>query len=90
MTIRNISELREHAIATLGKLQAKKIDVVEAGVTGKLYENIISALKTEMEYHKMLGQEPRINFLEGAEVGKTVKGAVKELPSGRIKSLARK
>lgn len=77
-------------IQTLGKLQAKKIDVVEAGVTGKLYENIISALKTEMEYHKMLGQEPSIAFLEGAEMGRGAAKSITALPSGKVKKLARK
>jgi len=68
------------------KLGSKKIDIDEAGVTGKLYENIISALKTEMEYHKMLGQEPKIKFLEGStyEVKQD-----KRLPEGKIKKITK-
>ena len=62
----NIEELREHAILTLKKLESKAIDMAEAGVTAKLYESLMSSLKTEMEYHKMLGHLPRIKFLEGA------------------------
>ena len=62
----NIEELRNHAIATLKKLENKQIDMSEAGVTAKLYESLMSSLKTEMEYHKMLGHLPRIKFLEGA------------------------
>lgn len=68
MNIKNIEDLRNHAVGTLRKLEREEIDVEEAGVTGKLYENIMSSLKTEMEYHKMLGQSPRIKFLEGATV----------------------
>jgi len=62
----NIEELREHAIQTLKKLESKEIDMAEAGVTAKLYESLMSSLKTEMEYHKMLGHLPRIKFLEAA------------------------
>ena len=62
----NIEELRNHAIETLKKLDNKQIEMSEAGVTAKLYESVISSLKTEMEYHKMLGHLPRIKFLEGA------------------------
>ena len=62
----NIEDLRDHAIATLKKLETKEIDMAEAGVTAKLYESLMSSLKTEMEYHKMLGHLPRIKFLEGA------------------------
>lgn len=62
----NIEELRAHAISTLKKLESKQIDMAEAGVTAKLYESLMSSLKTEMEYHKMLGHLPRIKFLEGA------------------------
>jgi hypothetical protein len=66
MKINSIEDLRNHAIKTLEKLESKKIDMAEAGVTAKLYESLMSSLKTEMEYHKMLGQLPRIKFLEGA------------------------
>lgn len=73
----NIHDLRQHAIATLEKLGTKKIDIMEAGVTAKLYENIMSSLKTEMEYHKMLGHTPTIDFLEGAPI--EIKEKVKRL-----------
>lgn len=66
MKINSIEDLRNHAISTLEKLESKKIDMAEAGVTAKLYESLISSLKTEMEYHKMLGHLPTIRFLEGA------------------------
>ncbi len=66
MKINNIEDLRNHAIKTLEKLETKKIDMAEAGVTAKLYESLMSSLKTEMEYHKMLGHLPKIKFLDGA------------------------
>lgn len=70
MDIKNINDLRTHAVNTLKDLEKQKIDVVEAGVIGKLYENIMSSLKTEMEYHKMLNRHPEIKFLEGAKYEK--------------------
>lgn len=66
--IKNISTLRDHAIETLENLKKKTIDVVEAGVTAKLYESIMSSLKTELDYHKMLDQRPSIAFLNGADI----------------------
>lgn len=63
MTIKNIDELRKHAITTLEKLSNKKIDVDEAGVAGKLYESVMSTVKYELEYSKMLGREPNIPFM---------------------------
>lgn len=62
--IKNINDLRAHAILTLKKLEKGKIDMSEAGVTAKLYESVISSLKIELEYNKMLGSDPFIPFLE--------------------------
>ncbi len=86
MRINSIEDLRNHAIKTLEKLESKKIDMAEAGVTAKLYESLMSSLKTEMEYHKMLGQLPRIKFLESAtyEV-KANKQAMIESKKSKIK-----
>ena len=75
--IKNIDTLRDHAIETLENLERKKIDVVQAGVTAKLYESIMSSLKTELEYHKMLEQKPNIEFLNGAKVIETTKKLLK-------------
>lgn len=62
--ITDIDSLRQHAIDTLAKLSKREISVEEAGVTGKLCENIVSTVKVQLEYAKMLQQEPDINFLE--------------------------
>ncbi len=77
--MKNIEELRNHAIATLEKLEHKEIDMAEAGVTAKLYESLMSSLKTEMEYHKMLGHLPKIKFLEGAAYAVKEEKQVKNL-----------
>ena len=73
MSINNIDDLRQHAIDTLMKLSKNTISIEEAGVTGKLCENIVSTIKVQLEYAKMLEQSPDINFLEGCTI-----------PNGRI------
>lgn len=61
-------DLRNHALIALEKLSNHEIDVAEAGVTGKLCESIISTCKSEMEYAKMLGQDPNIPFIEEGRI----------------------
>lgn len=70
MKITNIDSLRNHAIDTLEKLTRKEISVEEAGVTGKLCENVVSTIKVQLEYAKMLQQDPEINFLENCTMPK--------------------
>ena len=71
MKINNIEQLRNHALATLEKLESKEIDVVEAGVTAKLCETIISTVKQELVYAQMLQKETPIKFLEYKDTQKT-------------------
>lgn len=71
--MKNITDLREHAIETISRLRSKKIDICEAGTTSKLYENIISSLKMELEHRKMIGDDSPIAFL-GSE--KLIRGKV--------------
>ena len=77
--IQDIDALRKFAITTLTKLSTGSITTEEAGVTGKLCENVISTLKVQLEYAKMLGQTPNIEFLEG-----------NTLPQGRILNTPKK
>jgi len=62
--IENIDSLRRHAISTLRKLDMRSIDIEEAAATSKLYENIISTLKSELEYNKFMQIKKDIPFLE--------------------------
>jgi hypothetical protein len=50
------------------RLEDNDIDVQEAGVTAKLYESVMSSLKTQIEYNKMLGNPSVIPFLEGEPI----------------------
>lgn len=79
MEIRDIDSLRDFAIETLKKLSTGKISTEEAGVTGKLCENIVSTVKVQLEYAKMLDQQPNIQFLENCT-----------LPKGRLIEHAKK
>ena len=62
--IQSINDLREDAIKTLEKLSCGEISIEEAGVTGKLYENIVSTVRLQLDYAKALNQPPEIDFLE--------------------------
>jgi len=77
--IKNIEELRDHALDTIEKLRDGSIDTAEAGVTGKLVEGVISTLKTQMEYNRMTGeQETAIPFLKSHSTGKMIEGKVEQ------------
>lgn len=62
--IRNIEELRDHALATIDKLAAGKIDVTDAVAASKLYSNVMDSVKLELDYHKILDRKETIHFME--------------------------
>jgi hypothetical protein len=92
--IKDIDELRQHAISTLQKLSKGAISTEEAGVTGKLCENVVSTLKVQLEYAKMLDQQPNIDFLENCTLpkGRLIEGEkdIKNLPIPEKKMMRRK
>jgi hypothetical protein len=71
--INTIEALRDHALNTLEKLSNGEIDTTEAGVTGKLCESVISTIKAQLEYARMIDQEPQILFMQKSHLdGKKV------------------
>lgn len=62
-----MSDLRVHAVETLNLLRNKDIDTIEAGVTAKVYDSIISSCKAEMEYARLKDCEVTIPFLDDAK-----------------------
>jgi len=72
VNIKNIDDLRQHALNTLEDLEIGKISIEQAGVTGKLCENVMSTLKTQIEVAKMLGREPNIPFLGNTSKGRLI------------------
>lgn len=68
MAINNMKDLRNHALGTLQKLDDKEIDIKDAIASAKIYQSIISTIKTEIDYNKMREKAPRIDFLEMGNV----------------------
>ncbi len=68
MAVKNINDLRKHAAETLELLDNGDIDVTQAACNAKLYESMISSLKAELDYHRMLKQTAIIDFLDCAKV----------------------
>lgn len=66
--IKTITELRELALETLENLRDNKIELAEAVATGKLCDNVINTVKAELEYHRMIGETPKIPFMMGYKV----------------------
>lgn len=71
MAIEDIDALRNFALFTLTRLSKGEITTEEAGVTGKLCENVVSTLKVQLEYAKMLGEIPKIDFLKNSTIPET-------------------
>lgn len=84
--IRNIENLRDHALLTIEKLANGEIDTAEAGVTGKLCESVISTIKAQLEYSRMINEEPEIPFMLESHKGKTIEGQhqIKNSPLPRL------
>ncbi len=74
--IKNMENLRDHALYTLERLAKQEIDTAEAAVTGKLCENVIGTVKAQLEYARMINEEPRIPFMESCHQGKSIEGTV--------------
>lgn len=83
--INTIEALRDHAIDTLERLASGDIDTTEAGVTGKLCENVISTIKAQLEYARLIDEAPEIPFMQNSHSGKpkALEGTVqqKSLPA---------
>lgn len=73
--IKTMEDLRNHAIETLEKLANQDIDTAEAGATGKLCESVISTVKSQYEYARMIGEVPQIPFVEDCHKTRMVKEA---------------
>jgi len=86
--IRNMENLRDYALETLEKLSSGEIDTAHAGVTGKLCESVISTVKAQLEYARMIQEEPNIPFMQACHngTGKTIEHQPsKSLPSPKSK-----
>ena len=68
--IKTMEQLRDHALETLEKLSRGDIDTDEAGVYSKLCESVISTVKTQLEYARMIQEEPIIPFMQNCHNSK--------------------
>jgi hypothetical protein len=61
--IKTITELRDAALEMIDKLSAGQVEINEAMALGKLCDTVISTVKTQLEFAKMVNEEPQIPFL---------------------------
>lgn len=62
--IETIEDLRNFALETLERLRNGDIDTTEAATSGKLCDNVISTVKTQLDYSRMLGEQAAIPFMQ--------------------------
>lgn len=62
--LNNLDDLRNMVLDTIEKLSENKIDIHEAGILAKLSETVISGLKTQIEYAKLIDNQPSIPFID--------------------------
>jgi len=63
--IKNIDELRSHLTNELEKVSSGKTTPAAANASANLAGKILSSVKMELEYNKMVGAAPKIGFLKG-------------------------
>ena len=67
MPISNVEELRTVMSLELDKLRSKEVSASGANAAANLAGKIISSVRLEMEYNKMVGATPHISFLNVKE-----------------------
>jgi hypothetical protein len=72
--ITNITQLREHLLATAADLRDGHIGLDQAAVTAKIADSVISSCKTEIAYAAALDVFPEIPFLGVSRTSKAVSG----------------
>lgn len=72
--IQDIGQLRDFALETIQRLANGEIDTAQAGVTGKLCESVISTIKAQLEYSRMIDEQPQIAFMSNANRHQLIEG----------------
>jgi hypothetical protein len=83
--IRTMEDVRDYASDALEKLAKGEIDTAQAGATGKLCESIVSTVKSQYEYARMLNEVPHIPFVDDCHKPKHMING--ELEHDNVKSL---
>ena len=61
--MQNIKELRESLADNYEKMKAKKMELKLGKELANTAGKLINTLKVELEYHKLSGTKPQIDFL---------------------------
>lgn len=62
--IRNITDLRNHALETLRDLKEGGISIQQAATNAGIYSSVISTIKTQLDYYKAVDEKPAIPFMD--------------------------
>lgn len=65
MTINNVDELRNYLSNELERVSSGQTTPAAANASANLAGKILSSVKMELEYNKMVGASPQIGFLKG-------------------------
>ena len=83
-SVKNIADLRRHALDTLDMLVNGDIDVEDAHAASELYKDVMGTLKVEVDYYKAIGKLREIAFFDGIET------EVEMIDQERVKRLENK
>lgn len=65
MSINNVEELRSFLASELERVSAGTVTPASANASANLAGKMLSSVKMELEYNKMVGVTPQIGFLKG-------------------------
>ena len=65
MSINNVDELRNYLANELERVSSGQTTPAAANASANLAGKILSSVKMELEYNKMVGASPQIGFLKG-------------------------
>ena len=65
MAINNVEELRSFLAGELERVSGGETTPAAANASANLAGKILSSVKMELEYNKMVGATPQIGFLKG-------------------------
>lgn len=67
MTIKNVEHLRDRLLDAFEALEGGQMDLELGHTLARAASTIIGSLHVQLEYSKMTGRTPHIEFMEGGE-----------------------
>ncbi len=74
--ITNLEDLRNLVLENIQKLTNNEIDIQNAAVSCKAVDTVISTIKTELDYYRMIGKTPVIPFIDENSSHKMIEGEI--------------